>query len=149
MASVALQISGRKVPIEKGPPRQDPLRSVLGVWAFVILVGTTLAFGTLCQQLFHQFGGFGGVSRVTSSDSFFFTSDWFPFTLSWLLDSATFNASQVFGWFITPIQVTAWWSRALVVAYSFQIDVLIIAGLVNIARAFIGRMRGRPPAHEQ
>jgi len=34
----------------------------------------------------------------------------------------------------TSIQATVWWSKGLIVAYSFTIDVVFIGGLLNAIR---------------
>jgi hypothetical protein len=66
---------------------------------------------------------------------------WLVFTRSWLLDSVSFNLTQVagWGWGTTPIQATSALSKGLIVAFSFVSDVILIGGYVN---AIQGRAEG-------
>jgi hypothetical protein len=129
-------------------PRLLSVSIAEGSWlGTVILLGGTIfivagTFGWLCHDLFLQFGGFTGLPNAELSKALnYHSSVWLNFSFSWLLDSLTFNASQVGGWVQTSIHPTAWWSAALVVAFSFISDVFLFGSLITVGRATLDALR--------
>jgi hypothetical protein len=102
-----------------------------------------LSFSEVCREFFHQFGGFTGIPSGDRVVFTAFSANWATFAFSWLFDSLTFNASQVFGWVQTPIQATAWWSGLLIVGFSVVSDVILFGSVINLLRAGAARVTGR------
>lgn len=61
-------------------------------------------------------------------------ANWLGFVYSWLLDSLTFNASQIGNWLPTQIQPNTWWSDWLVWLFCVVSDVILLGILLNILR---------------
>jgi hypothetical protein len=111
---------------------------------FIVLLFAPIAFGQMCRELFIQFGGFTGVQGANSYSVIgMIFGDWTNFAYSWLLNSLTFNATQVFGWATTPIQASAWWSGWLIVLFSVVADFVLFAGLLNLVKTLYPRLFSR------
>jgi hypothetical protein len=103
--------------------------------AFGVIIVTTGAFGELCRELYIQFGGFSGVQTAFPFTHYIpGNSPWVKFAASWLLNTFTFNASQLFGWMTTPIQATAWWSRSLIVLFSLASGLVLFSAVISMVR---------------
>jgi hypothetical protein len=102
----------------------------------VLFLGLTIpaAFGRTCRGLSLLYGGFSGIDRSAPIVAQNVVNHWDTFAYSWLLDSFTFNASQVFNWIPTPIHPTAWWAGLLVVGFSIVADTILFAGVINVFR---------------
>jgi hypothetical protein len=101
-----------------------------------------LSFGFLCQDLSLLYGGFAG---MPAHESFIATRlDWLGFGLAWLFDTLSFNASQIFQWSTTPIYPTTVWSGGLLWAYCVVMDLIVLAGLINIVLLLRALVTKRP-----
>ena len=88
------------------------------------LLGYPFLFSLVCQNFYVLFGGFSGRQAL----------DLTTYAYSWFLDSVTFNASQIWSWLPTSIKPTAWWSETLLWLFCAVSDLILFAGLVNMAR---------------
>jgi hypothetical protein len=120
--------------------KEEGLLGVFANWPN-LMATLPISFAGLCRALFLQFGGFTGVHEGAQVHSILADVPWSSFAYSWLLDSLTFNASQMFGWVTTPIQPVAWWSRLLVVGFSVVADTILFASVVNVIRTVVASLR--------
>jgi hypothetical protein len=91
-------------------------------WAGFFLIG----FSGFCRHWYLAFGGY----RATTIDYW----QWLRFGLSWVLETFTFNLSQIYGWTITNIQATTFLTRLWLVVFNVALEAMVVGGVVRMAR---------------
>lgn len=131
---------------------------VLQVWpVLLVLLVVPLSFAILSHALYHSTGGFAGVpatgdiallksnysipSMLFPSSSGRPQSAWAAYAVSWLIDTLTFNGSQIGRWINSPIRPTAWWSAVLLWLYCIACDVIVLAAVLNLLTGIIAGVR--------
>jgi hypothetical protein len=98
-----------------------------------------LAFSHLAHDLYLMFGGFTGAPHgLTYSQTM---DAWDAFAFSWMLDSVTVNITQIFNSLPTSITPTEDWAKWLLCVYCIALDLIVVAGLYNLARVMLSTFR--------
>lgn len=104
----------------KKPEEVKEGRAPVGVsQAFVVAIAFSVAFSQVSRHLYHLFGGYMAVQT-----GYWY---WVRFGIDQLLNGALFGGPAIYGWHISDIEPTAFWSRTLVYLFTLGLAFLVIA----------------------
>jgi hypothetical protein len=115
------------------------------VWYYLVLLLIfvpvySIAFGEFSRQLNFLYGGFDAPGA-----GFW---DWAWYGFSWIVDTVSFNASEIFSFSLSAIHASALWSQVLVLAYNVTLALVVIAAIVQFYN-FLRRLSAQTAADDE